>query len=135
MTKKDIVRLVSEKTDLSQQLVKEIVQKTFESIIEVLVQDGRIELRNFGVFKVKERVARIARNPRTSEEVWVPEHETVAFKPGKMMVSQVQRQRSRKTSRKKVVKKVRRVAASAPVVVESVAKSPKKVLKKVKKSR
>ena len=134
MTKKDIVRLVSETTDLSQQLVKEIVQKTFESIIEVLVQDGRIELRNFGVFKVKERVARVARNPRTSEEVWVPEHETVAFKPGKMMVSQVQRQRSRKTARKKVVKKVRRVSASAPVA-EPVAKSTKKVLKKVKKSR
>ena len=100
MTKKDIVRLVSEKTDLSQQQVKEIVQLTLESIIHVLVRDGRIELRNFGVFKVKERVARNARNPRTGEEVHVPQHETVAFKPGKLMISRVQGERRRKASAK-----------------------------------
>ena len=99
MTKKEIVRLVSEKTDLSQQQTKEIVQKTFESIIEVLVKDGRIELRNFGVFEVKVHAARNARNPRTGVEVWVDEHETVAFKPGKMMVAKVQRERQKKAKK------------------------------------
>lgn len=98
MTKKDIVRLVSERTDLSQQAVKEIVQQTLESIIEVLVRNSRIELRNFGVFKVKKRAARNARNPRTGEEVLVPEHETVTFKPGKKMVSYVQRERQKRTA-------------------------------------
>ncbi|MDD3590134.1 MAG: integration host factor subunit beta [Thermoguttaceae bacterium] len=99
MTKKEIVHLVSEKTNLSQQQTKEIVQKTLESIIEVLAKDGRIELRNFGVFVVKQRAARYARNPRTGEEVWVDEHETVAFKPGKMMLQKVQSDRKNKAKK------------------------------------
>ena len=104
MTKRDIVRLVSSKTDLSQQIVKEIVQETFESIIEVLAREGRIERRNFGIFKVRSRIGRSARNPRTGIEVWVPEHDTVTFKPGKLMVSKVQRDRKKKVVRKKAVK-------------------------------
>ena len=135
MTKKEIIRMVSEKTDLPQQLVKDVVQKTFESIIEVLVQDGRIELRNFGVFKVMERAARFARNPRSNEDVWVPEHETVTFKPGKVMFSQVQRERPKKTTRKKTVKKAKKVATRSTGAAETVAKAPKKTAKKVKKTR
>ncbi|MBQ6828984.1 MAG: integration host factor subunit beta [Thermoguttaceae bacterium] len=99
MTKKEVVRLVSEKTGLSQQEAKEVVQTTFDSIIEVLVKTGRLELRNFGVFAVKRRAARNARNPRTGVEVWVDEHETVAFKPGKMMVSQVQTERKKRAAK------------------------------------
>jgi DNA-binding protein HU-beta/integration host factor subunit beta len=131
MTKKDIVRLVSEKTDLSQQQVKEIVQLTLESIIHVLVRDGRIELRNFGVFKVKERVARNARNPRTGEEVHVPQHETVAFKPGKLMISRVQGERRRKASAKKnAVKK----SGKSPATVKATSQSTGKVAKKGNKA-
>ena len=131
MTKKDIVRLVAEKTDLSQQTVKEIVQQTFESIIEVLMKDGRIELRNFGVFKVKMRASRYARNPRTNDEVWVPEHETVAFKPGKLMVAQVQRERQKK-ARKKSTKTTKAVKGAKPAA-KTVAK--KASAKPVKKTR
>ena len=137
MTKKDIVRLVSEKTDLSQQAVKEIVQQTLESSIEVLVRDGRIELRNFGVFKVKERAARNARNPRTGEEVQVPEHETVAFKPGKMMVAHVQRERQKKAAAKKraaaKAAKSTKTSVKAPKASEKVAKTAKKATKASKK--
>ena len=121
MTKKEIVRLVSEKTDLSQQQTKEIVQKTFESIIEVLVKDGRIELRNFGVFEVKVRAARNARNPRTGVEVWVDEHETVAFKPGKMMVAKVQRERQKK-AKKAAAKKVAKAAKPAKAATKKASK-------------
>ncbi len=136
MTKKDIVRLVSEKTELSQQQVKEIVQLTLESIIHVLVRDGRIELRNFGVFKVKERVARSARNPRTGEEVLVPKHETVAFKPGKLMTSRVQSERRRKTSSKKgTAKKAGQTAAAPKSNSQSAAKATKKGNKSSKPSK
>ena len=115
MTKKEIVRLVSEKAELSQQQAKEIVQKTLESIIEVLVADGRIELRNFGVFEVKYRAARYARNPRTGIQVWVDEHETVAFKPGKMMVQKVQKERKKKNAKKAApAKKVAAKASAKP---------------------
>ncbi|MBQ2788674.1 MAG: integration host factor subunit beta [Thermoguttaceae bacterium] len=99
MTKKEVVRLVSEKAGIPQQEAKEVVQTTFDAIIEVLVKTGKLELRNFGVFKVKTREARNARNPRTGVEVWVDEHETVAFKPGKMMVAQVQAERKKRSAK------------------------------------
>ena len=52
--------------------VTEIVQMLFDGITEILVEEGHIELRNFGVFKVKERKPRKARNPKTVESVMVP---------------------------------------------------------------
>ena len=90
MTKKDIVRTISDEIGLTQQQTKKIVQRTFDSIIETLVREGRIELRNFGVFEVKPRAARRARNPRTGDEVIVPEKHVVTFKPGKYMEARVQ---------------------------------------------
>ncbi len=89
MTKKDIVRTISEEVGLTQQQTKEIVQKTFDAIIESLVRERRIELRNFGVFEVKPRAARKARNPRTGEQVDVPKKYVVTFKPGKYMEAKV----------------------------------------------
>ena len=90
MTKKDIVRTISDEVGLTQQQTKKIVQRTFDSIIDTLVREGRIELRNFGVFEVKSRAARRARNPKTGDEVIVPEKHVVTFKPGKYMESRVQ---------------------------------------------
>jgi len=89
VTKKDIVRTISEEVGLTQQQTKEIVQKTFDAIIESLVREGRVELRNFGVFEVKPRAARKARNPRTGEQVDVPQKHVVTFKPGKHMEAKV----------------------------------------------
>src|SRR5919199_1770587 len=68
---------------------KEIVQQTFDAIVETLLEVGRIELRNFGVFEVKQRKARKARNPRTGERVDVPPKNVVTFKPGKEMEEKV----------------------------------------------
>src|SRR5262249_53554103 len=65
------------------------VQKTFDAIVETLVEERRIELRNFGVFEVKKRAARKARNPRTGDKVYVPEKFVVTFKPGKEMEERV----------------------------------------------
>ena len=89
VTKKDIVRTISEEVGLTQQQTKEVVQKTFDAIIESLVREQRIELRNFGVFEVKPRAARKARNPRTGEQVDVPPKHVVTFKPGKYMEAKV----------------------------------------------
>ncbi|WP_146397647.1 HU family DNA-binding protein [Planctomycetes bacterium CA13] len=89
MTKKDIVRTISEEVGLTQQQTKEIVQKTFDAIVECLVRERRIELRNFGVFEVKPRAARKARNPRTGQQVEVPSKHVVTFKPGKYMEAKV----------------------------------------------
>jgi integration host factor subunit beta len=91
VTKKEIVKTISEECGLTQLKTKEIVQKTFEAIIDTLVDDSdhRIELRNFGVFEVKKRAARKARNPRTGERVDVSEKYVVTFKPGKEMEERV----------------------------------------------
>jgi len=89
VTKKEIVRTISEEIGLTQLKTKEIVQKTFDAIVETLVEDGRIELRNFGVFEVKRRAPRKARNPRTGDKVFVPEKFVVTFKPGKEMEQRV----------------------------------------------
>ena len=89
MTKKEIVKTISEEIGLTQLKTKEIVQKTFNAIVDTLVDDGRIELRNFGVFEVKKRAARKARNPRTGAKVFVPAKYVVTFKPGKEMEERV----------------------------------------------
>jgi integration host factor subunit beta len=89
VTKKEIVKTISEEIGMTQLKTKEIVQKTFDAIVETLVEERRIELRNFGVFEVKKRAARKARNPRTGDKVFVPEKFVVTFKPGKEMEERV----------------------------------------------
>lgn len=99
MTKKEIVKTISEEIGLTQLKTKEIVQKTFDAIVETLVEDGRIELRNFGVFEVKKRAARKARNPRTGTRVDVPTKFVVTFKPGKEMEEKVRLLEEREAAR------------------------------------
>ncbi|MFO0870999.1 MAG: HU family DNA-binding protein [Pirellulales bacterium] len=89
MTKKEIVKTISEKIGMTQLKTKEIVQNTFQAIVDTLVEERRIELRNFGVFEVKKRAARKARNPRTGDRVDVPQKFVVTFKPGKEMEERV----------------------------------------------
>jgi nucleoid DNA-binding protein len=89
MTKKDIVAKVSNETNLTQIDVKKIVQRTLDAVLESLERGETVELRNFGVFKVKTRKGRIGRNPRTGQEVQVPEKRVVVFKPGLVLKNQV----------------------------------------------
>ncbi len=91
MTKKEIVKQISERIGLTQLKTKEIVQQTFDAIVDTLLEVGRIELRNFGVFEVKQRKARKARNPRTGQRVDVPPKNVVTFKPGKEMEERVRK--------------------------------------------
>ncbi len=91
MTKKEIVKQISDRLELTQLQTKEIVQLTFDAIVDTLLEEGRIELRNFGVFEVKQRKARKARNPRTGEGVHVPPKNVVTFKPGKEMEERVRK--------------------------------------------
>ena len=89
MTKKDIVLKITDMTGIKQVDVKTIVQKTFDVIVESLVRNEKVELRNFGVFKIKERKARFGRNPRTGESVPVPPRKVVVFKPGLEMKQRI----------------------------------------------
>ena len=89
VTKKEIVKQIADKVGLTQVETKEVVQSTFDAIINAIATESRIELRNFGVFEVKERAPRKARNPRTGEPVDVPAKKVVVFKPGRLMEERV----------------------------------------------
>jgi len=90
MTKKDIVLKITDMTGIKQVDVKKIVQKTFDVILESLMRNEKVELRNFGVFKLKERKPRFGRNPRTGDVVPVPSRRVVVFKPGLEMKERLQ---------------------------------------------
>jgi DNA-binding protein HU-beta/integration host factor subunit alpha len=89
MTKKEIVLKIAQVTGFKQVEVKAVVQKTFDTIVEALSKGETIELRNFGVFKVKSRRPRMGRNPKTGAAVPIPEKRVVSFKSGMVMKKKV----------------------------------------------
>lgn len=90
LTKRDLVTRISEESGLTQQQVLEIVQKTLDYIADALAKGDKVELRNFGVFEVKVRKARVGRNPNAPEtDVPIPERSVVKFKAGKEMRADV----------------------------------------------
>lgn len=91
MTKKDMAKAIAAEMGLTQIQVKRIVQRVFDGVTETLLEEGRVELRNFGVFTVRKRKPRKGRNPRTGEKVNVPAKLVVTFKPGREMEVRVGR--------------------------------------------
>lgn len=92
MTKRDLVIRISEETGLAQQQVYDVVQKTLDHLTEALARRETIELRNFGVFEVRIRKARIGRNPNApATDVPIPPRAIVKFKAGKEMREAVSR--------------------------------------------
>jgi integration host factor subunit beta len=91
VTKKELAKAISEELGITSLVALQAVQRVFDGITETLVEQGRIELRNFGVFEVKKRKPRQARNPRTGERVKVPARIVVTFKPGREMEERVGR--------------------------------------------
>ena len=92
MTKRDLVIRISNETKLTQQDVMQVVQKTLDHISEAVSKGTTVELRNFGVFEVKVRKARIGRNPNSPEtDVRIPPRVIVKFKAGKEMREGVQK--------------------------------------------
>lgn len=88
-TKRDMIERVAEKVGVTGIQARQIVQATLDDFVHTLATTGRIELRNFGVFTVKTRAPRKARNPRTGETVMIGERKVVKFKPGKVMESAI----------------------------------------------
>ena len=91
MTKKQIVLKIAEETNIKQIDVKKVVQKTLDEIVDALTKGETIELRNFGIFKVKSRKPRVGRNPKTGVAVPIPEKRIVTFKSGMVMKKKVMR--------------------------------------------
>ena len=92
MTKKNLVCRIAEETTLTQQQILGVIQKTLDYIAGALAEGDTVELRNFGVFKVKPRQARVGRNPNNpATDVAIPLRNIVKFKPGKEMRDSVTR--------------------------------------------
>jgi nucleoid DNA-binding protein len=90
LTKHDLVIRISEETGIIQTQVFDVVQKTLDYIAEALAKGGKVELRNFGVFQVKIRKARVGRNPKKpATDVPIPARAMVKFKAGKEMKAEV----------------------------------------------
>jgi nucleoid DNA-binding protein len=89
-TKLDLATKIAAQTGIEQQAVKQVVQMTLDGIIDVLANSGRLELRNFGVFEVKQWKGRMGRNPRTGAVVPVPARRTVKFMAGKVMEARIE---------------------------------------------
>lgn len=90
MTKRELVISVAERLGYTQNEVSDVIQKTLDTITECLAEGQRLEIRNFGVFEVKRRDARIGRNPRTGQEVSISEKCVATFKPGKALKEYVE---------------------------------------------
>ena len=88
-TKKDIVKQIAVKCNLPQLETREIVQAFLDTVADIIVAEGRLELRDFGVFQVRQRAERKARNPKTGETVVVPPRRVVTFKPGKQLQDRI----------------------------------------------
>ncbi len=85
VTKKELIDRIADRTGNKRVVVKRIVQSFLDEIINELGEGNRLEFRDFGVFESKVRAPRKAQNPKTLEEVYVPEKRTVKFKVGRIM--------------------------------------------------
>lgn len=83
MTKADLVEEVSRVTELTRKDSEVIVDQLFDSVIKALKSGDKLEVRGFGSFRVRQRNARVGRNPKTGEKVEVPAKRVPYFKPSK----------------------------------------------------
>jgi integration host factor subunit beta len=83
MTKSELVEILAERADIPKKRAEESVACVFDSLAEALSTGGRIEIRGFGSFALKEHSAYTGRNPRTGSEVPVAPKHSIHFKVGK----------------------------------------------------
>ena len=119
ITKKELVNRISEETGLTKVVVKDVLQRFLDEIIEELARGNRLEFREFGVFEVRERAARRAQNPRTLEKVDVPSKRVVKYKVGRLMRERVCDERPDEAARR--IRTERAAKSPAPSKVAQVA--------------
>ena len=89
MNKAELVALVSEKVDLTKKSTEEVINILFDTICETLETGEKVVISGFGTFELRTRVARVGRNPRTVEDIDIPQQRTPAFKSGKVLKNMV----------------------------------------------
>jgi integration host factor subunit beta len=87
--KKDLIKSVVDETGLTLPQARLAVEKVFNTIITGIIEQGRVELRDFGIFEIKKRNRRLARNPRTNQPIELPERLVVTFKPSRELENRI----------------------------------------------
>ena len=85
MNKTELVAVVAEKSGLTKKDAERVVSATFETITAQMMKGGKVQISGFGIFEVKEREARVGRNPRTKEAIEIPASKVPAFKASKTL--------------------------------------------------
>jgi DNA-binding protein HU-beta len=85
MKKAEIVNAIAEKTGLTKKDSENALDATFAAITEGLASGGKVQLVGFGTFEVRDRAARIGKNPKTGEPINIPASKNPAFKAGKVL--------------------------------------------------
>lgn len=85
MNKTELIAAVAEKTGLTKKDAERVVSATVDTVTEELKKGQKVSLSGFGIFEVKEREARVGRNPRTKEEIRIPATRLPSFKASKTL--------------------------------------------------
>ncbi|MGA2395005.1 MAG: HU family DNA-binding protein [Candidatus Lustribacter sp.] len=134
MTKSELVRVLAEDFELPRRQVNDLVEGLLDKITEVLKSGDKVALTPFGQFRIRDRAARIARNPQTGEPVNVPAKRVLRFTAGRTLKEAVgapKRGGAKKSAAKKTAKKS--VAKKAPAAKKAVAKKAPAKKKAAKK--
>ena len=127
MNKQDLVRSTVDRLEISRKDAVDLVDGLFEDILAAVVSGEAVKIPGFGQFKVRDRAARMARNPATGEQVKVPAKRVFKFLPAKALKEAVMAKRgSRSTGARKTAKKAvgRAVAVKAVASKAAARKTP-----------
>jgi DNA-binding protein HU-beta len=127
MTKADIVEQIAAQTGLTKVETKAVVEGVFSTVMDILANGGRIELRGFGVFNVKSRKSRMARNPRTGTPVALDKRFVPIFKASPEFQGRVD-------AAMKLPQNAKKAEAASPAPSKAAAKAEPKATKKTKKA-
>jgi integration host factor subunit beta len=92
MTKADLIEEVARVVEFTRKESEIIVEAIFDSVVNALREDDKIEIRGFGSFRTRQRQSRIGRNPKTGARVDVPAKRVPYFKPSKELKDLVNEQ-------------------------------------------
>ena len=85
MNKTELIAQVAEKTGLSKKDTESIINAAVDTIASTMAQGDKVQLSGFGIFEVKDRQARVGRNPKTKETIEIPASRQPVFKPSKAL--------------------------------------------------
>lgn len=89
ITKRELARKIAIKNSLRQDVVRQVIQSFLDEVIEEMAVGNRLEFREFGIFDVHTKKARLARNPKTGITIQIPEKRVPHFKPGRLMKDRI----------------------------------------------